>query len=154
MSANVGFDMYRRPTRKHEFLRRMNQVIRWEELAKEVEPYYPKHEGPGRPAKPLIWMLKLYFLQLWYGLSDSQAEDEAYDSHAVQEFLGIDLRKDRPPDEMAIRKFRHLLEQHRLAERLFERVEKDLKKKGIQIGRGMITDATIIKEPTSTKNQE
>lgn len=63
--ASVGFDIYRQPTKKHEFLRRMNQVIPWEELAKEVELYDPKNEGPWRPAKPLIWMWKLYFLQLW-----------------------------------------------------------------------------------------
>ena len=152
--ASLGFDVHRRPTRKHEFLRRMNQVIPWEELVREVEPYYPKGEGRGRPAKPLIWMLKLYFLQLWHGLSDPQTEDQAHDSHAAGEFLGIDLGKDRPPDETTICKFRHLLERRGLGKRLFERVKEYLKERGIRIEKGTIVDATIIEASGSKKNQK
>ncbi|GAB6188037.1 hypothetical protein JCM17478_35390 [Thermopirellula anaerolimosa] len=62
----------------------------WQGLVKLVEPFYPKSDQPGRPVKPLIWMLKLYFLQIWYGLSDPRTEELMHDSHAVQEFLGLD----------------------------------------------------------------
>ena len=66
----------------------MNQVMPWQELCRLVEPFYPKREGPGRRPKPLLWMLKLYFLQIWYSLSDPQTEELMHDSHAVQQFLG------------------------------------------------------------------
>ena len=149
--ASVGFDIYRRPTRKHEFLRRMNRVIPWEELAKEVQPYYPKKEGLGRPAKPLIWMLKLYFLQLWYGLSDPATEDQMYDSHAVQEFLGLDLGKDWPPDETTICKFRHLLERHRLGEGLFERVKEI---HSVEVTAANVHDSQVVEKLLHGKEEE
>ena len=62
--AQAGFDVYRKPTRKEKFLQTMERVIPWEELVAEIEPYYPKNQGPGRPAWPLKKMLKLYFLEL------------------------------------------------------------------------------------------
>lgn len=96
--ATGGFDVMRKTTRRHEFLRMMNRVMPWQGLVKLVEPFYPKSDQPGRPVKPLIWMLKLYFLQIWYGLSDPRTEELMHDSHAVQEFLGLDLGKDAPPD--------------------------------------------------------
>ena len=63
--ASVRFERYRRPTRREKFWQQMEVVIPWEELVAEIEPYYPKNQGPGRPAWPLKKMLKLYFLQIW-----------------------------------------------------------------------------------------
>ena len=152
--GSVGFDWYRKPTRKEKFLQEMEAVIPWEELVEEIEPYYPKNQGPGRPAWPLKKMLKLYFLQIWYGLSDPKTEEEVYDSYAFQRFVGIDLGREGVPDETTICKFRHLLERHGLAQRLLERVNRYLEKQGLRWSRGTIVDATVVRAPVSTKNQK
>ncbi|MCS7304897.1 MAG: IS5 family transposase [Thermoguttaceae bacterium] len=152
--ASLGFDQRRKATRRHAFLRSMNRVMPWEDLARLVEPYYPTQEGPGRPAKPLGWMLKLYFLQIWWNLSDPQTEDLMHDSHAVQEFLGLDLGRDRPPDETTICRFRHLLEKHQLGKRILEIVNRHLERAGLRVQDGTIVDATIIHAPTSRKNKQ
>jgi len=151
--ATGGFDVMRKPTRRHEFLRMMNRVMPWQGLVKLVEPFYPKSDQPGRPVKPLIWMLKLYFLQIWYGLSDPRTEELMHDSHAVQEFLGLDLGKDAPPDETTICRFRHLIERHDLGKSLLETVNRHLAEHGIKVREGTIVDATVIHAPTSTKNE-
>lgn len=151
--ASVQFDVKRKATRRHRFLQTMKEVMPWQELMKLVEPFYPKSDGPGRPVTPLIWMLKLYFLQIWYGLSDPQAEEVVHDSHAVGEFLELDLGKDAPPDETTILRFRHLLEEKGLGARILELVNRHLDAHGIRIGGGTIVDATVIHAPTSTKNE-
>lgn len=150
--ATAGFDVMRKSTRRHEFLRMMHKVMPWAALAEIVEPCYPQSEGPGRPAKPLIWMLKLYFLQVWYALSDPQTEELMHDSPAVQEFLGLDLGQDAPPDETTILRFRHLIEEHGLGPRLLETVNRHLAEQGIQVRGGTILAATVIRAPTFTKN--
>ncbi len=152
--AAVGFDQRRKPTRRHEFLRTMNRIMPWAELIRLVDPYYPKQNGPGRPTKPLLWMLKLYFLQIWFHLSDPQTEEIMHDSHAVQEFLGLDLGRDAPPDETTICRFRHLLEEHELGKRILEIVNRRLERAGLRVHDGTIVDATIIHAPTSRKNEE
>jgi len=57
--ATAGFDVMRKSTRRHEFLQMMNRVMPWQELMQLIEPFYPKSGVPGRPVKPLIWMVKL-----------------------------------------------------------------------------------------------
>jgi len=150
--ATAGFDVMRKPTRRHEFLQMMNRVMPWAELMKIIEPFYPKSGVPGRPVKPLLWMVKLFYLQLWYSLSDPQTEELMHDSHAVQEFLGLDLGKDAPPDETTILRFRHLIEKHKLGPQLLETVNRHLAAHGIKVREGTIMDATVIHAPTSTKN--
>lgn len=151
--ATAGFDVMRKCTRRHRFLQLMDQIMPWQELIDIVKPFYPNNEGPGRPAKPLIWMLKLYFLQIWYALSDPLTEELMHDSHAVQQFLGLDLGKDAPPDETTICRFRQLLEDHGLGPKILELVNRHLAKYGIGVHQGTIVDATVIEAPTSTKNQ-
>ena len=56
------------------------------------------------------------------------------------------------PDETAILRFRHLLEQHRLTEGLFAEVRALLEEKKLLLKSGTIVDATIIAAPPSTKN--
>ena len=150
--TQVGFDRYRKPTRKEKFLQKMEAVIPWEELVAEIEPYYSKNQRPGRPAWPLKKMLKLYFLQIWYGLSDLRTEEEVYDSYAFQRFVGIDLRREGVPDEAAIRQFRHLLKRHGLAQRLVERVDRYLEMQGLRWGKGRIVDPIVDQATASAKN--
>jgi IS5 family transposase len=97
-------------------------------------------------------MLRIYFLQQWFNLSDPQAEDEIYDSEAMRRFARVELGEDKVPDESTILRFRHLLEKHNLTEAIFEAVKDLLTEHRLTLKSGTIVDATIIAAPSSTKN--
>jgi len=138
-------------TRRERFLGEMNAIIPWGRLMELIEPHYPK-AGRGRQPLGLEKMLRIYFLQLWFDLSDPQAEDAIYDSESMRRFAGVDLSDDVVPDESTILRFRHLLEKHELTEAIFEEVKGLLEEKGLLMKSGTIVDATIIAAPSSTKN--
>jgi IS5 family transposase len=81
-------------------------------------------------------MLRIYFLQQWFNLSDPGVEEALYDSAGMRQFVGIDLGREPAPDETTVCKFRHLLERHGLGERLFERVGEHLQQKGLRLSTG------------------
>ena len=99
-------------------------------------------------------MLRIYFLQLWFNLSDPAVEEALYDSASMRDFAGIDLGAEAAPDETTVCKFRHLLEKHKLGKRLLVSVNEYLRRNGIKISNGTIVDATIISAPSSTKNKD
>ena len=97
-------------------------------------------------------MLRIYFLQQWFNLSDPQAEDAIYDSESMRRFARVELGDDVVPDESTILRFRHLLEQHGLAKAIFEEIAGLLEERRLWLRAGTIVDATIIAAPSSTKN--
>jgi IS5 family transposase len=131
----------------------METVVPWSELEALIEPYYPK-AGKGRHPVGLHTMLRIYFLQHWFNLSDTGAEDALYDSPALRGFAGVDLGRAAAPDETTILNFRHLLENHDLCGKIFDVVNLYLDSKGMCISTGTIVDATIIAAPSSTKNSK
>jgi IS5 family transposase len=137
-------------TRRERFLAEMNAVIPWARLIALIEPHYPK-AGDGRPPMGLEKMLRIYFLQQWFDLSDPQAEDELYDSESMRRFVGLTLDEDKVPDESTILRFRHLLEAHQLAAAIFKEVRSLLEEKRLYLKSGTIVDATIIAAPSSTR---
>lgn len=139
-------------TRREQFLAEMNAIIPWEGLLKLIRPHYPK-AGRGRQPVGLEKMLRIYFLQIWFDLSDPAAEDAIYDSEAMRRFAGIDLGDDTIPDETTILRFRHLLEKNELTAAIFEQINGLLEGKGLLLRSGTIVDATIIAAPSSTKNR-
>ena len=151
--AEIPFEQYRKSTRRERFLDEMNRVVPWAELVAVIEPVYPKADGPGRPPVGIERMLRLHCLQQWFNLSDPAVEEALYDSRAMRQFVGIDLGREPVPDETTICKFRHLLEAHELGKQLFARIGEYLTKRGLQVSRGTIVDATIISAPSSTKNR-
>ena len=152
--AEEGFEKYRKPTRREQFLNEMDQVIPWAELSAVIEPFYPKGEGRGRPPIGVERMLRIHFLQHWFNLSDPAVEEALYDSRAMRRFVGIDLGREPAPDETTICKFRHLLERHNLGDRLFALIAEYLQENGLKVTTGTIVDATIISAPSSTKNKD
>ena len=72
----------------------------------------------------------------------------------MRRFAGIDLGDDAIPDETTILHFRHLLERHKLTEKIFDKTRHYLSDKGLLLRKGTIVDATIINAPSSTKNRE
>lgn len=152
--AEEGFERYRKPTRREQFLAEMEQVIPWRDLCKVIYPFYPNQQGAGRPPVGLERMLRIHFLQHWFNLSDPAVEESLYDSRAMRRFVGIDLGCEPAPDETTICKFRHLLEAHNLGDRLFGLINEYLQENGLKVSTGTIVDATIIDAPSSTKNKE
>ncbi len=99
-------------------------------------------------------MLRVYFLQQWYGLADEALEDALYDSQALQQFARIDLNAEGVPDATTLLNFRHLLETHDLCKGLFNAINADLTAQGLLLREGTLVEATLIAAPASTKNQE
>ena len=151
--ASMNWAAKGRTTRRERFLAEMNAVVPWARLTALIEPHYPK-AGNGRQPHALELMLRIYFMQQWFNLSDPQAEDSLYDIEPMRRFAGIELAEDTIPDETTILRFRHLLEQHRLTEAIFGEVRSLLEERRLLLKAGTIVDATIIAAPSSTKNEK
>jgi IS5 family transposase len=151
--ASLAYDNKKKKTRREKFLQEMDKVIPWKDLIEIIERHYPK-AGNGRQPMPLEMMLRIYFMQQWYALSDPAMEDGLYDSESMRRFAGIDIAEDVIPDETTILHFRHLLEEHQLTKGIFEKTKKYLSDKGLLLKEGTIVDATIINAPSSTKNRD
>ncbi len=145
------FEKYGRKSRRELFLDEMERVVPWSALEALVRPHYAK-AGNGRHPVGLSIMLRTYFVQQWFNLSDPGAEELLYESAAVRRFVGVDLGVAAAPDETTILRFRHLLEEHELGGKMLDAVNLHLDAKGIKIQTGTIVDATIIAAPSSTKN--
>ena len=150
--ASLAYDNKKKKTRREIFLQEMDKVIPWKLLTKPIKKHYPK-DGNGRRPYPLETMLRIYFMQQWYQLSDPAKEDSLYDIESVRRFAGLDLEQ-AIPDETTVLNFRRLLEKHNLTTRLFEQVAGYLEDNGLLLNAGTIVDATIVNAPSSTKNQE
>jgi IS5 family transposase len=151
--ASAAWDRKGKVTRRERFLGEMDAVIPWPRLLQLIEPHYPQ-AGKGTQPMPLERMLRIYFMQNWFNLSDPGAEDSLYDSESMRRFAGIELVEDAIPDETTILRFRHLLERHQLTERMFTEIRSLLEEKRLLLRSGTIVDATIIEAPPSTKNEQ
>ena len=151
--ASLAYENKKKKTRRENFLQEMDKVIPWEELLQIIRKHYPK-AGNGRHPLPMERMLRIYFMQQWYGLSDPAMEDALYDIESMRRFADINLEVDVIPDETTILHFRHLLEKHELTKKIFEKTQRYLTEKGLLLREGTIVDATIINAPSSTKNHD
>jgi IS5 family transposase len=138
--AQAEYAGKKKQTRRDKFLAEMERVVPWARLVDRLRPFYPKGER-GRPPVGLERMLRIYFVQQWYGLADEAVEDALYDSQALRGFAGIDLSVAAVPDATTVLNFRHWLEEHELT-------------RGLLMRQGTIVDATIIAAPPSTKNKQ
>lgn len=149
--AGLAWSRKGKVTRREQFLAEMDAVIPWDRLLPLLEPHYPK-AGRGRQPLGLEKMLRIYFVQQWFDLSDPGAEDAVYDSESIRRFVGVELGEDTVPDQSTILRFRHMLEEHDLTARIFEEVRALLEEKRLYLKSGTIVDATIVAAPSSTKN--
>lgn len=140
-------------TKREAFLKEMEQVVPWSRLLKLIGPHYPK-KGNGRPPIPMEVMLRIYFLQQWYALSDPAAEEALYDMESMRRFSLLELGEDVIPDETTILNFRRLIEKHDLSVAMFNDINAYLVDRGIKVSKGSMIDASIVHAPASTKNKE
>ena len=152
--ASLAFEQKKKPTRRERFLTEMDAVVPWAALLAAVEPHYPKTGRRGRPPRLLETMLRIYFMQQWYALSDPAIEDALYEIESMRRFAGLELADDAMPDETTILKFRHLLEKHGLTAKMMNIINDSLAERGLLLKGGTMVDATIIHAPPSTKNEQ
>ena len=149
--ANTGFELVTKRTRKREFLDEMNLMVPWAELVALIEPFAPANKT-GRPAFAVNSMLRIHFMQQWFGLSDPAMEEALHDVPLYCQFAGLDAGMGRLPDESTILRFRHLLERNNLSAQIMATINATLAAKGLMLRTGTVVDATIIAAPSSTKN--
>jgi transposase, IS5 family len=149
--ASMAWQAKGKVTRRERFLAEMDGVIPWTRLLGLIAPHYPK-AGNGRQPLGMEKMLRIYFLQQWFNLSDPQAEDAIYDSESMRRFARVELGDEVVPDESTILRFRHLLERHGLTQAIFDSITGLLEERRLLLRSGTIVDATIIAAPSSTKN--
>ena len=121
----------------------MESVVPWAALCGLIEPFYPK-PGNGRPPVGVERMLRMYFLQQWFNLSDPAVEEALYDSLAMRRFVWIDLGQEAVPDETTVCRFRHLLKRTDWAGGCSPGSTAS-GAEGVKIGTGTIVDATMIR---------
>ena len=148
----LNLELNAKKTRKREFLDQMEQVVPWAALVERIAPYYPEGRK-GRPPFSLQTMLRVYFLQQWFTLSDPAMEEAFFDTPVYREFAQLE-EFCRLPDESTILRFRHRLEKHKLTEQILVSVNELLTQRGLFLKTGTIVDATLIAAPTSTKNND
>jgi transposase, IS5 family len=138
--ADAEYAGKRKQTRKELFLIEMDRVVPWKGLIALIEPHYPKGEG-GRPAYPLMAMLRVHLMQNWFGYSDPAMEEALYETTILRQFSGL-------------LNFRRLLEKHELAAGILGVINGYLGDRGLSLRQGTIVDATLIHAPSSTKNKD
>jgi hypothetical protein len=104
LASQAVFERYGRKSRRELFLDEMEQVVPWSGLQSLVEPHYA-NAGNGRRPVGLGIMLRAYFVQQWFNLSDPGVEEALYESAALRRFVGVDLGVAPAPDETTISRF-------------------------------------------------
>lgn len=149
--SDLEYSVKKKRTRKEVFLEQMDEILPWGLLLKPIKRHYPK-AGKGRHPIGVEVMLRIYFMQQWYNLSDPGMEDSLYEIASMRRFAGIGI--DAVPDETTICRFRHLLERHNLTQKLFITIQSYLSDHDLILSQGTIVDASIISAPSSTKNKD
>jgi len=135
------FDMAAEQRVSNHFLLKIDRLIDWKPLQKELSKLY--HPSLGRPSYPPLVMFKALLLQQWYNLSDRQLEESIRDRISFLRFLGLSI-EGPVPDETTICRFRAKLCEVGLAEKLFRLISDQLEQKGLLLKKGSIIDATLI----------
>ncbi|HDR9504656.1 IS5 family transposase [Burkholderia pyrrocinia] len=150
--TDLILDLTNRRTRKRVFLDEMERVVPWKEFMAVIAPHAPTKATGCKPF-PIEAMLRIHFLRQWFGLSDVAMQEALYDVPLYREFTGLGGMS-WLPDRVSILRFRHLLEQHQLAEQFLKAVNAQLSAQGYLLKDGTVVDATLIAAPSSTKNKD
>lgn len=151
--SQAEYKFKKKLTRRDIFLAMMSDIVPWGQLIAIIAPHYPRHGKRGRPPIGIDRMLRMYFIQQWYGLADVAVEDAIYDSLVLRNFCSIDLSIESVPDATTLMNFRHLLETHELPQSMLKEINALLRERGLLMNQGTLIDATLIAAPSSTKNK-
>jgi len=138
-------EKYDRVKKLRSRLEEMNKLLNWEKF---ISLFPEKESMRGRPNYEKILMLKLMFLQGWYGLSDEELEFQVNDRLSFQQFLGF---PNFIPDYSTIWRFREELAEDNLTDKIWSELQNQINEKNIIVEKGVIQDASfIIAEPGKT----
>ena len=142
-----------RPTAQVEkFLEKIDRIVPFEDWIALIQPHYYKGERGNKPYD-LERMLRIYLVQNLYNLSDMVTVAEVIDSRAFSDFCGVES-SNQVPDGDTLGRFRNLLIENGLQEKLFAQVVTLLEQRGLILKKGTIVDSTFIEAPSSTKNKK
>ena len=150
--ADIEYSNRRHKTRREEFLNSMEQLVPWAECLEMIRPYYPSGRRGRRP-RGLETMLRMYLMQNWFHLSAEKTEDVIYDSYAMRSFLHLDFLHEQVPDSTTLLKFRHLLEENQLDEKISAAIDSRLSHAGLSLRKGTVTDASLTVLPASVRHK-
>jgi transposase, IS5 family len=122
-------------------LDRLAGLVKWYRFEKLLAPL--RDGGPGRPAWPPLMLFKALLVQSLYGLSDRELEEALLDRLSFRRFAGLGL-EESVPDHTVLSRFRNLLIEAGLLEKLFGELDRQLEKAGVMLKRGTMLDATLI----------
>lgn len=151
--TDIEYSNRKKKTKREIFLKGMDEIIPWDSWIDMIRPHYPSGKR-GRPPRGIERMLRMYLMQSWFNLSDEAVEDAIYDSYAMRSFMHIDFMKEQAPDATTLLHFRHLIEEHKIGEKIFADIYKRLDRAGLVMHGGTVVDATLVAAPTSTKNKD
>ena len=149
--SDIEYSNRRKKTRRETFLETMDAIMPWTRLCALIEPHY-YHNKTGRPPIGIETMLRMYFLQVWFSLSDELTEEGIFDSRAMRDFMRLDFLTNQAPDSTTLMKFRHLLEEAGLQQQIGTLVLSLLEENGLVMHGGTIVDATVQRASSSTRN--
>jgi IS5 family transposase len=149
--SGLGLGNSTERTRSREFLTDMERAVPWGALVELVAPFVPEGRC-GRPPFSVDTMPRIHCMQQWFTLSDPAMEDALLDVPVFRKFADLGGWSDRLPDESTFLRFRHLLEKHKLTEKIVAIVNDILIGKGLLLKAGTVVDATLIAAPSFTKN--
>lgn len=148
--TDLEYSSRKKKTKREEFLDSMDEIIPWSYWADMIRPYYFNNKR-GRKPIGIESMLRMYLMQIWFSLSDEGIEHSIYDSYAMRTFMHIDFNEQQVPDATTLLKFRHLLEENKIGEKIFADVNKRLDEAGLIIHGGTVVDASLIAAPKLPK---
>jgi len=141
MESLVNFalqEKYSKVKKLRSRLEEMNKLLNWERFLS----FFPERESlVGRPNYEKILMLKLMFLQGWYGLSDEELEFQVNDRFSFQQFLGF---PNFIPDYSTIWRFREDLAENNITDKIWNELQNQINEKHIIVEKGVIPDYSTI----------
>lgn len=142
--ADLEYEMRKKKTKREIFLDTMDRLVPWEECVALAKPHRPEGRR-GRPARDPEMMLRMYLLRRWFHLSDTAAEDAAYDSFAFRKFLRLSFFDEQTPDATTLGRFRRKLDASDAGKQINALIDEALKSRRLALRRGSFADASVIK---------
>ncbi|KAA0256851.1 IS5 family transposase [Deferribacter autotrophicus] len=129
---------------KKNRLRLIKELIDFSRIDKILRKHYKyTKNASGHSAYPPLLLFKILFLQNLYNLSDYEIEECLHDRLSFMDFVGLSM-EDEVPDHSTICRFRQRLSKLNLDKKLFKEINRQLKKHGFILEKGVIVDATVV----------
>ncbi len=145
----IAKEMYARVRGLGDRLVLMKEQIDWKPFVPLIRRVF--HDDKivgGRPHTDELVVVRSMLLQSWYGLSDEELEFQCHDRLSFRNFLGF---PESVPDFTTIWKIRDKLKQENVDALIWAELQKQLDKKGYEIKKGVVQDATFIEADLGRK---